>query len=471
MQFPSHLKRFVIALMLAGAACVTVPPRPNPGPGPGPKPPDPTPIPPAASTVTLDYVACDTGTFTQNYCPGLKGATFALEVSPNTWKTYKGNDGGYVVISDFPAGIPDSRITVAAPGYITLGPVHLDVTAAVANTATVCEPTTGDHCHNHADLFPVAPPFPPPPTRTEMLNMHITGQGMTVVTQQYGTLPWWEAALTYLNPADRATIYAAKHASTAWPGGDTHGIIAVPSGRALYDEPGQPYSADRFPPMDWTNGHTKMDPQFDALVIEMIQNGFHPMIFLDETYATSIATLPIVIDALQHSPQGDLTRYVLIGPGWDGVFYGWEPSKTVIPGWASLARSTCPNCYLFIEHNVGHIPLGEGPSDWCPTCLMKDFDLLLSEFWDGIFDDTVWQIGGRTIGMVSKGGTYIRPPDQPAGDDTNPPFYLAPGTYRGPFLACAFEFGMYGWVRSNSTAEQQASWRQYFKNIGYTCGG
>jgi hypothetical protein len=214
-----------------------------------------------------------------------------------------------------------------------------------------------------------------------------------------------------------------------------------------------------------------MVPEFNALVIEMIQNGFIPMIFLDETYSTSMATLPIVINALQHSPQGDLTPYVIIGPGWDGVFYGWEPSHTVIPGWAALARSSCPTCYLFIEHNVGHIPLGEGPSDWHPGGLMDGFDLLLSEFYDGVFDDTVWQIAARTIGLVEKGGTYVRPTDQPANDDLNAPYYLAPGSSRGPFKACAFEFGMYGWVRQFSSAESQAAWRQYFKNIGYQCGG
>lgn len=319
---------------------------------------------------------------------------------------------------------------------------------------------------------PPPPPLPTPPLRASVLDMKITGQGLVVNTQQFGTLPWWEAALTYLNAADRAAVYAAKHASTAWTAGDTHAIVAVPSGRALYDEPGQPYSADRFGPLDWTNGGTKMVPEFDALVIELIQNHFTPMIFLDETEATSFATLPIIIDALQHSPAGDLTPYVVIGPGWDGVFYGWEPSHTVIPAWATLARSLCPKCYLFIEHNVGHIPLGEGPSDWTPTGLMKDFDLLLSEFWDGVFDDSVWQIAARTIGLVEKGGTYVRPADQPAGDDQGAPFYLAPGSVRGPFRACAFEFGMYGWVRGTSSAGNiNGPWRQYFKNIGYTCGG
>lgn len=449
----------IVAALLLTVAC-GFNPRPQP---PNPKPPDPppvvVPVPPA--TVSADMVACK-DPFVENYCNGMPGATFAIEAAPDVWKTYKGDANGYTFADDLP-NVGDSRITIAAPGYITLGPIHLDInhTPSIGSDLVA---TNARGVHNYWNLQPIPPPFPQPPPRAQVLNLHITGQGMNVDTQQFGTLPWWEAALTYLNPADRAEVYKQKHQSTAWFGGDTHVIIAVPSGRALYDEPNQPYSADRFPPLDWTNGGTKMVPEFDALVIETIQNGFIPTIFLDETMDVSFKTLPVVIDALQHSPMGDLTPYVLIGPGWDGVFYGWEPSHTVIPNWAALARSVCPKCYLFIEHNVGHIPLGEGPTDWTPTGLMKDFDVLFSEFYDGVFDDTVWQIAGRTI------RPYNRPAEQVG--DPNPPDYMH-GNLRDPNRqpACAFEFGMYGWVRSLSSAASQASWRQYFKNIGYTCGG
>src|SRR5207245_1467953 len=136
----------------------------------------------------------------------------------------------------------------------------------------------------------------------------------------------------WLNTGDRQAVYAAKHAA-----GDTHSIVAVPTGFPLYDEPNQPYSADRFPALDWTNNRTSMDPRFVALVEEEILNGFIPLIFLQEDMTASNATLPLVIDALQHSDRGDLTRYVMILPGWDGVFYGWEPSNVVIPAWASRA--------------------------------------------------------------------------------------------------------------------------------------
>jgi hypothetical protein len=425
-----------------------------------------TPPPTAPTSVALDLVACKTMP-ADNYCDGMPGATFAIETAPNVWMTVKGDDNGYVFVPNAP-NVPDSRLTIAAPGYITLGPQHVSINHTPPQADDLVAVNAAGK-HNMWLLTPLEPPFPAPKSRADTLNLHITGQGMMVNTQQYGTLPWWEAALTYLGPSDRAEVYRMKHASQAWPGGDTHAIIAVPSGRALYDEPNQPYSADRFPPLDWTNGATSMVPEFNELVIELITNGFTPMIFLDEMMATSNATLPVVINALQHSRKGDLTPYVVIGPGWDGVFYGWEPSHEVIPAWAAKGRSLCANCYFFIEHNVGHIPVGEGPSDWTPVGLMRDYDMLLSEFFDGQFDDTVYQIAGRTI------RPYFRPADQVG--DPNPPMYMTGSKLHPNEVqpACAFEFAMYGFVHGNgqgtSNPENIVLWRNRLKALGYTCGG
>jgi hypothetical protein len=460
----STIKGVLGVSMLAGfiAGCgVTLPPARPPVVTP---PPVTTPPPATApATVAVDMAACVTP-FVDNYCSGVS-ATIAIEIGPNVWKTYRTDTNGYVYIPDAP-NVPDSQITIKADGYVTIQQ-HLDIAHNPLIPTDLVYVNSVLGLHNHRDLTPAVKPLPPTPLRQSVLAVHITGQGLTVNTAQFGTLPWWEAALTYLSPADRAAVYAAKHASTAWPAGDTHAIIAVPSGRALYDEPNQPYSADRFPPLDWTTGGTLMIPAFNDLVKETIDNGFIPMIFLDETMDTSFKTLPVVLNALQHSPYGDLTPYVMILPGWDGVFYGWEPSHTVIPQWAANARSVCPFCVLGIEHNVGHIPVGEGPSDWTPVGLMRDYDILFSEFFDGVFDDTVWQIAGRTI------RPYIRPADQPAGDDPNPPYYMQ-GSKLFPNEkqpACFFEFAMYGWVRGSSSAASIVQWRQYFKNLGYQCGG
>lgn len=458
--------RLVVALLMLNAwsiACGTIR-IPTTQPTPPPLPPVVEVVPVPVPMTAIDLVGCRNEPV-DNYCDGPSGVQFEINTGPDQFLTVVSDGNGYVFVQNIPQGLDNTYIIITAKGYQPLI-WNTTIPKLVANNQAgrhnmvllVPNPTADFDDFPHTQLAQAL-------TREQILNLKITGQGLVVQTQQFGQLPWWEAALTYLDKADRAAVYAAKHASTAWAGGDTHAILAVPSGRALYDEPGQPYSADRFPPLDWTNGGTKMAPQFDLLVLELINNGFVPMIFLDETESTSERTLPLVINALQHSPAGDLTPYVLIGPGWDGVFYGWEPSHVVIPAWASLARASCPKCYLFIEHNVGHIPVGEGPSDWRPDGLMNGFDLLLSEFFDNQFDDSVWQIAGRTI------RPYHRPADQPTTDDPNPPFYLEAGSTRGPFRACAFEFAMFGYVRGRWTPEQVNGMRDYFKQLGYTCGG
>ena len=298
--------------------------------------------------------------------------------------------------------------------------------------------------------------MPPVPTRDQVLSIQLTFQGLTVQTQQYGTLPWFEAALAWLNPTDRQSVYAAKHAA-----GDTHCIIHVPNGIPLYDAPGQPYN--QMGPLDWTNGERYIDTLwFGTLVKEVITNGFTPMIFMDERQDHSMRIMPLVLRALQ-AETPDLTQYCIILPGWDGVFYGWDPNDIV--AWATLARSIAPNCYLGLEHNTGHIPLGEGGEDYLPGGRMNGFDVILSELDDWPDEgggDGTWQIVGRMV------RPYHRPPDQPAGDDPNPPFYLAPESPRGPYYYCAFEFGYaeYLWVRGKITAEAIQNRRNRIKALG-----
>jgi hypothetical protein len=88
----------------------------------------------------------------------------------------------------------------------------------------------------------------------------------------------------------------------------------------------------------------------------------------------------------------------------------------------------------------------------------------------------VWQIAGRLL------KPYHRPPDQPALDangnpnDPSPPFYLAPGTNRGPYFAIAFEtWAPYSWVRvgdplspaGQAMKQEIDRRRQYYRNLGY----
>lgn len=323
-----------------------------------------------------------------------------------------------------------------------------------------------------ATITVARPPFPPVPTREQVLGVNLQFQGLTVHTAQYGDLPWFEAALAWLTPADRQAVYAAKHAV-----GDTHCIIALPSGPPLYDEPNQPYSADRFGPLDWTAQNTAMDPKLVALVEEVILAGFTPLLFLggdagEQGFPVAMAQLPLVTNALAASVYGDLNAYVVKIPGWDGVFYGYTPEH--VQQFGDTARQLSPNGYVGIEHNTGHIPVGNGPADYAPGGMMTSYDLILSEFDDGTArqghaNDSIWQIVGRLT------RPYNRPADQPSGDDPNPPFYLAQPTARGPYYYTCFEFEEYSWVHQwyaldqagrDALAAQIAEERQYLRALG-----
>lgn len=92
---------------------------------------------------------------------------------------------------------------------------------------------------------------------------------------------------------------------------------------------------------------------------------------------------------------------------------------------------------------------------------MTGYDVVLMEFNDGEFDDTVWQVLPRII------RPYVRPADQPSGDDPNPPFYLAPASPRGPYYGRIFEYYIYGWVR-NTPAEVVAASKARFQAMSPT---
>ena len=143
--------------------------------------------------------------------------------------------------------------------------------------------------------------------------------------------------------------------------------------------------------------------------------------------------------------------------------YGWSPQQ--IDTFGKTFRQLCPNGYLCLEHTTGHIPVGNGEADWAPGGIMQSYDVLLSEFDTGRWDDSVWQVLARMIGPA-----YTRPPDQPADDDPSPPYYLAPGTPRGPYGYAAFEYYMYEFVRgASSQVIQLARDRFHAMGVPHVC--
>lgn len=317
--------------------------------------------------------------------------------------------------------------------------------------------------HEKHDIPPV-PPLPPVPTRDQVCSIRTSFQGLTVQTYQFGSLPWFGAALSWLDPEDRQAVYVAKKAV-----GDTHCEVIL---SGSYTEPNQAYQ--NIPGVDLSGNL----PALVALVAEILAHGFTPMLFLagdgqsnpDGGYNDPVGMtyghdwlmrhLPSVVTALQGGPT-DLAQHVLFIPGFDGVFYGWEPEQ--VAAFGALFRQLLPNGYLGIEHNTGHLPVGNGPADYAPSGPMQAYDVILSEFDKPLGQDSTWQVAARMLGPA-----YNRPADQPAGDDPPPaPFYLAAGTPRGKFYTCGFEFLTYWWVRSQVTVVEVAAARQSLRNLGY----
>lgn len=420
----------------------------------------------APPTYTMGIVACAQRVLPTAPCPSpIAGAKVEVQHSDG-WVFQMTNRDGYTVMQ---AQIPYSAIRITAPGFEQL--LQAIEPPLLANKNTT---------------FSLVLSLPAPPTRAQILDMRITFQGLYVDTAQFGRLPWFEAALPWLTPADRQAVYAAKHASTAWLGGDSHAIISLPSGPALYDEPGQPYSADRFGPLDWTS---PADGRLADLVVEVARAGFNKqLLFLggdagQAGFPIAMAQLDTTASQLRHSRYGDLGGYVVVLPGWDGVFYGYTPEQ--VRTWGEKCRSLF--VYCGIEHQPGRIPVGEGGGDYLPGGNMVWADLILAEF-NGPNDSTdrrtmdgrdsqgrpnyrgnqIWQIGARMLGR-----NYQPPSDQPADADGYGGIgYLAPGSPRGPYVHCAFEWvGEYFFVRGQQTAEDQQVSRDYFRSAGWTCGG
>jgi len=299
------------------------------------------------------------------------------------------------------------------------------------------------------------------PARDQVLSVKMTFQGLSVTLPTYGTIPWFEPAISSLDASSRQIVYAAKHAA-----GDTHLAVSISwaymnDGNYSYPVPGKDLSGDL--------------ASFRALVAEIVQNGFTPLVFLagdgespsgggyDDPngwsygYEWLTAHLPAIVDALRNPT--DLTPYCILVPGWDGVTPVWQPSE--ISSYLLQARSLVPNGYLGLEIAAGAADWGGGAADY-QSPAGQALDVVLQEFPGPPTGDDTWKPAARELGPA-----YVRPPDQPSGDDPNPPFELAGGTPRGPWFAIAYEFDEYRWVRNLVSPNEIDAERQYLQGMGW----
>lgn len=327
------------------------------------------------------------------------------------------------------------------------------------------------------ELEPSAIPFPSAPSRETICQSTLSFQGLDILTPTFGLLHWFEVLSWSLPQLDRMAIYLAKHDA-----GDTAAIVDL---SAQYCGPTYCYPV---PGRDWSRDLYR----FRARICEIIRAGF-PNIWLflagdgmsnpaggyndpvGWTYGFEwlMDHLAEVITSLQPLPGAllgsddaiDLTKYILFCPGYDAVFYGWTDADQRVAEFGRYFRTLLPDGYLAIEHDIGHIPIGNGPSDWAPGGAMQNFDVVFSEFDNQPTpdNDSYWQVAARLLGPA-----YIRPADQPPDDDPPPaPFYLLHPTPRGPVYAHALEYWAYPFVRGAVTAAEVQDKRRLMRGLGY----
>lgn len=318
-------------------------------------------------------------------------------------------------------------------------------------------------------------PFPPAPSRDAICRVRVGFQGVTVSTKQFGAFPAFGPETTTLNDEDLISYCQQCRAA-----GFTHSEIAVSW---------QYIEADYAYPVPGADLSQNLPELLRRIQLMITQGGMlGVLVFMagDGRSVTGPDGSYVYNDPQGHTYGFDwlmvnlkriltaltpVKPYVVIVPGYDGVFYGWgaasgEPptpdlQPTRIANFGKLFRSLWPDGYLALEHSGGNLPLGSGASDYITGGPLDPYDVILSEFSSPPNDDKFWQIAPRLNGPA-----YVRPPDQPGGDDPTPPWDAAPPTTRGPRYTCAYEFGTYPWVRSKASAATIQQWREYLGRYG-----
>lgn len=306
--------------------------------------------------------------------------------------------------------------------------------------------------------------------------MLIGFQGITAHTAQYGDFPMFGPETTTLNDAD-----LDSYCRDILAAGFTHGEIAV---SWQYDEPGFLVPV---PGRDLTNDL----PELCRRIARMLVNGLTGvLVFMagdgrslpknpDGTYPYNdpvghtygyewlIENGPRIWRAIM---AAGLNRSCIAVPGYDGVFPGWDNHPGEGPDqmpqrvghFADVMRAVDPEMLIFLEHGAGWLPLGEGHAipDFGPGGLMENYDGVLSEFDTNVHNDAVWQIVPR----LNPDG-YVRPNDQPAGDDPHPPMINVP-TARGKRYYSRYEYRTIDWTKGRCVKADVDADRAYLQALG-----
>jgi hypothetical protein len=313
--------------------------------------------------------------------------------------------------------------------------------------------------------------FPNYPTREQVCDIFCGFQGISILTKQFGWIQAFGPEVGALSDED--TISYCQQMREL---GFTHVEIAI---SWQYDELDFDYPV---PGLDLAYNLPELARRCDLIIrqgmfIKFSMSGDGISVNDDPqqgeyndpqgwTYGYQWAMINVerVYDFLVDYQGHDLTRFIAFVPGYDGVFYGWgiegevpdlQPHRVIEFG--NHFRNLYPAGNLLIEHSTGKIPVGESGHDWTNGGPLDAYDGLLSEYDPfNLHSDNTWQIVGRCT------RPYNRPPDQPAGDDPNPP-YIIEDCSRGKRFYIMYELLTYLWVRHEVTVQDCNNAYDYFR--------
>lgn len=320
----SLLLAFTVACGVALPPVVVTPPTPQP----------PTPpvvvVPPAAETLAFDVVACR-GPFKDNYCDGPAVAVFKIHTgtNPDTYLTLQGDGNGYAWASGVP-NVPDSDITITAPGYEVLAAHISPPTLAATNAKGVHNVWALQSAH----VDPSAIPLPTlaairgamwPQTQGACGNLSI-GPRPGDPTNIFATV-----FLTEYSKAEADCMLRELH--------EVRGYTTAVAG-PLVDSDGY---HGVWQPNDW---RTKWDAFLDMLQV-LWDAHLAPVVFLHPDGWTFEQTRDQLTPLLLQPRAQRLIR-IAVGSGWEPAGYDWSSCTWTL--YAQWVRTTLPNA-LSLIHN------------------------------------------------------------------------------------------------------------------------
>jgi hypothetical protein len=294
------------------------------------------------------------------------------------------------------------------------------------------------------------------------MSAQLTFQGLTAVTRQYGTFPWFAPILGWLDDTqDRRDVLTLHKAA-----GDGLVNLALSS---QYNKGAYAGMTGKDFSRDLGTLHDRITEALDfgmtGVALMLAGDGHGDGVHYNDPvgwtygYEWLMANFERVHDAL-----GDLDPWLVYFPGYDGVVPDWATKPTYtypdeVDTWLLHARrigGAGITLGLELAYGYGHWG-GEGgnytsEAGLCLDVVAQEFPIAigppdpLPKPWHQMTDAerNPWSQVWSMLSHLQR--PYFMPQEQiDAGFDVNAPYYLAQATVRGPRRYWVFEYDTYLW--------------------------